>query len=102
MVVEGTDDGINVTFSSPDKKFSNIFSKRNRNFYLSLYCIADKSYLLINGIEILDFKAEDKNVYFSNQFLLESISNRFSITESIGEMSMIFQSITISLLNKTY
>ena len=38
--------------------------------------------MFVNGKEIFDFKADNKNVNFPTQFYLSSISNRFSATES--------------------
>ena len=50
---------------------------------MSLHYNADNSYLFVNGKEIFKFKAgENKNVNFSTQFCLRSISNGFSATES--------------------
>ena len=51
-------------------------------FYLSLF--ADNSYLFVSGKEIFKFKADNKNVNFLTQFCLGSISNRFSVTESLN------------------
>ena len=41
--------GINGKFGSPEKTFSNNFTKANTKFCLSLYYNADNSYLLVNG-----------------------------------------------------
>ena len=49
---------------------------------MSLHYNADNSHLLFNGKEIFKFKADNKNVNFPTQFLLGSISNEFSNTES--------------------
>ena len=38
--------------------------------------------MLVNEKEIFKFKGDNKNVNFPTQFSLESISNRFSATES--------------------
>ena len=54
---------------------------------MSLHYNADNSYLFINGQEFCKFKADNKNVNFSVQFCLGSISNGFTITES-GEVSL--------------
>ena len=51
-------------------------------FYLSLF--ADNSYLFVGGKEIFKFKPDNKNVNFLTQFCLGSISNRFSVTESLN------------------
>ena len=49
---------------------------------MSLYYNSDTSYLFVNGKEIFNFKAENKNVNFSTQFCLGSISNGLSAAES--------------------
>ena len=74
--------GINGSFISSRTNFSINFSKSNTKFCLSLHYNADDSYLFVNGKEIFKFKANNKNVNFSTQFCLGSISNGFSATES--------------------
>ena len=49
---------------------------------MSLHYNADKSYLLVNGKDIIKFKAKNKNVNSPTRFCLESISDGFSATES--------------------
>ena len=49
---------------------------------MSLHYNHDNSYLLVNGKEIFEFKADNKKINFPNQFCLGSISNGFSATES--------------------
>ena len=62
--------------------------------------------MFVNGKETFKFKADNKNVNFPTPFCLGGISNKFSATESrevpLKEMFMIFQSITILLINLTY
>ena len=103
---EGPTYGINGSFGSPEKKFSINFTKANTNFCLSLHYNADISYLFVNGKEIFKFKADNKNVNFPTQLCLERISNGFSNIESkevsLKEMHMIFQWITILLIDLTY
>ena len=41
----------------------------------------DSSYLFVNGKEIFKFKANNKNLNFSPQFCLGSISNDFGASE---------------------
>ena len=65
--------GINGSFDSPEK--------RKTKFYLNLHYNANNSYLFVNGKKIFIFKADNKNINFSTQFCLGSISNRFSATE---------------------
>ena len=64
------------------KKCSINFTKANTKFCLSLHYSGDNSYLFVNGKEIFNFKADNKNVNFLTQFYLGSISNGFSTTES--------------------
>ena len=52
------------------------------NFFLSLHCNADNSYLFVNENEIFNFKADNKNVNFPTQFCLWSVSNGFKAIES--------------------
>ena len=82
MLDEGTTSGINGNFGSPEEKLSINFSKRKHKFCLSLNYNGDNSYFFVNGIEIFNFKANDKNVNFLTQFCLGSISNVFGATES--------------------
>ena len=42
---------------------------------MSLHYNADNIYLLFNGKEIFNFKADDKNVNFPTQFFIEIIPN---------------------------
>ena len=42
----------------------------------------DNSYFFVNVKEIYKFKADNKNINFSNQFLLGSISNNFGAIDS--------------------
>ena len=52
------------------------------------------------------FNAGDKNTNFPTQFCHGGVSNGFSVTESreasLNKICMIFQSITILLINLTY
>ena len=60
------------------KKFNFNFTRANTKFCCSsLHYNTDNSYLFVNGKEIFKFKADNKNVNFSNQFCL-----RVSVTES--------------------
>ena len=49
---------------------------------MNLHYNADNSYLCVNGKEIINFKADNKNVDFPTWFCLGSISDGFSATES--------------------
>ena len=70
--------GINGSFDSPEKKFT----EANTKFCFSLHSNAVNSYLFINGKEIIKFKADNKNVNFPTRFCLGSISDGVSATES--------------------
>ena len=67
---------------------------------------ADNSYLFVNGKEVFKFKAKKKKDNFLTRFCLDSISNgcrAFESTEvSLNGNVMIFQSITMLLINLTY
>ena len=65
------------------KKFSINFSKAKTIFCLSLHYNGDKSYLFVNGKEIIYmFKANNLSVNFPPHVSLGSISNKFSYTEA--------------------
>ena len=73
---------INGSFGSLKKIFIINFAKASTNFCLSLHDNVDNSYLFVNGKEITKFKADNRNVNFSTQYCLGSISNGFSADES--------------------
>ena len=67
---------------------------------------ADNGYLFVNEKEIIQFKADNKNLNFPTQFCLWSISDGFSANKS-REVSLNgnvydFQLITILLINLTF
>ena len=64
----------------------------------------DNSYLFVNGIEILKFKATNKNANYPTQFFLGDLFEKFDAVESREriEMCTIFQLITMLLINLTY
>ena len=64
--------GINGSFVSAEKKFSINVSKANTKFCLSLYLIADHSFLLVNGKEIFKFKATKKILTIQLNFVSEA------------------------------
>ena len=61
--------------------FSINFTKANTKVCLNLHYNGDISFLFVNGIEMLIFKADNKNVNFPALFCLGSISNGFNATE---------------------
>ena len=65
------------------KRSLNLISvKLIAKFYLSLRYNGINSYLFVNGKEIFKFSSDNKNVNFSTQFCLGSISSGFSTLES--------------------
>ena len=64
------------------KKVNINFSKANTEFCLNLHYNGGNSYFFVNVKEIYKFKADNKNINFSNQFLLGSISNNFGAIDS--------------------
>ena len=48
---------------------------------MSLHYNGDDSYVFVNGKEIFNFKADNKNVNFSTQFCPGTISSGFSATK---------------------
>ena len=59
------------------KSLSINFRKAKTKYCLSLHYNDDNSYLFVNEKEIYKFKASNKNVNFTTQFCLGSISNKF-------------------------
>ena len=106
ILSEGPTFGINGSFDSPEKKFDINFRKANTKCCLSLHYNHGNSYLFVIGKKISKFKADNKNVNFPTKVCLGSISNGFSATDSREvskvEMCIVFQSITILLINLTY
>ena len=103
---EGPTFRINGGFGSPEKKVSTNFTKANTKFCLNLHYNADNSYLFVNGKEIFRFEADNKNINFSTQFLLDVYLTDIvllSLEKYLQkETCMIFDSITILLANLAY
>ena len=102
---QGDTFGINGSFGAPEKLFSINFSKGKTKFCFSLHYKGNNSDLFLNG-KNFKFKTNNGNDNFPTQLCLGSISNGFDALES-GEVSlkgifMIFQSITMLLINLTY
>ena len=51
---------------------------------MSLNCDDVNSYLFVNGEKIYNFKANNKNVNFPNQFCLGSMCNKFGEVEEVS------------------
>ena len=64
------------------KKFSINFGNAKANFCLSLHDNGENSHSFANGKGIYKFKADNKNINFSTQFCLGSISEKFDAVES--------------------
>ena len=69
-------------FDYQKKRLSINFTEGDTKLCLRLHYNTDNSYLFVNEKEILEFKANNKNVNFPTQFFLRSISNGFSAAES--------------------
>ena len=69
VLVNGLTYGINGRFGSPETKFNINLSKENTKFRLSLHYNGDNNYLFVNGKEIFQFKADNKNVNFQLSFV---------------------------------
>ena len=102
MLGEGPIDDVNDKVGAAKKKFSINFTKAKARFCLSLHCHGDNGYLLVNTKK---FKVNNDN-YYPGQFRLRRISKKFVYVEfekiSLKRMCMIFQSITMLLINMPY
>ena len=58
---KGPTQGLENTISA-EKMYSIKFTKKNTKFCLSLHCNGTKSYLFVNGTEIIKFKAKDSEI----------------------------------------
>ena len=98
---EGDTFDIGGSFGAPERKFSINFRKAKTKLYSSLHYNGDNSNLFVNGKKIFKFKANNKNVNFSNQFYLGSISLRVE-AEKVSLKRLIFQLIMMLLIKLTY
>ena len=69
---EGPIFGINGSFGSPEKTFSNNFNKEKTKFSLSLHYNSDNSYLFVDRKEIYKFKLVIKMLTFHLNFVYEA------------------------------
>ena len=60
-----------------EKLYSIIFTENNKKFCLSLHYDGVNSYLFVNGIEIIKFKAKDSEIV-ATPLCLGNISKDFS------------------------
>ena len=58
------------------------FSKAKKKYCWSLHYNSDSNCLFINGKEIYKSKGSNKNLNFSSQFCLVSISNKFGYVDA--------------------
>ena len=106
MLGEGPTD-INYSLGFAEQRFSTNFTKAKQQFCLSSHYNSDNDCLFVSGIEIYNFKSNNRRVNFPNQFFLGSISNLSQKTMlsqekyHLKEMFMIFQSSMLLLINQT-
>ena len=62
VLVKAFIQGINSTTIYAGKMYSINFTVTNKNFCLSLHYNGDRSYLFVNGKEIINFKAKDSEI----------------------------------------
>ena len=97
---------INGRFASLEKKFSIAFNIANTKLSLSLHYNANNSYLFVNETKSLNLKLTIKMSTFQFNFVSEVfliVLVRLILEKYLYmEMSMIFQSIAILLINLTY
>ena len=107
MLGEAPTDDINYSVGFAEQRFSINFIKEKPQFCLSLHYNIDNDCLFVSGIEIYNFKSNNKRVNFPNQFFLGSISNLSQKTMlshekyHLKEMFMIFKSNMLLLINLT-
>ena len=74
VLEEGSTDGINRSFGSPNKKFNINFTKGNKNFVWVCFVML----LIVCGKEIFKFKVDNKNmnsqiIFVSEVFLMDLV-----------------------------
>ena len=63
---------------SAEKNYSVSFTESKKKFYLNLHSNGANSYLFVNGVEIIKFKAKDSEIN-AIPLCLENISRDFSV-----------------------
>ena len=58
--------------------YSSNFTEKNHKFYLSLHYNGANTYLFVNGIEVIKFKAKDSKTV-ATPLCLGNISKEFSV-----------------------
>ena len=81
ILVLGKDfiEGIGNTKIYAEKMYSTDFTVANKKFCLSFHYNGDNSYLFVNGIEIINFKAKYSEIV-SYLLCLRKISKHFTIS----------------------
>ena len=70
--------GLSGTKLAAEKKYSINFTESRKKFRISLHYNGAKSYLFVNGTEIIKFKAKD-SAYIATPLCLGNISKDFSV-----------------------
>ena len=83
---------VNNTTIYAEKMYSPNFSAENKTFCLSLHYNGDDSYLIVNGKEVIKFKAKDSEIK-ANQLTLGSISTSTNLSSSDIEDSKLYGNV---------
>ena len=75
---EGPTQGLDNTTLTAEKKYSVNFTEHNKMIFLSLHYNGANSYLFVNGVEIIKFKAKDSEIN-AIPLCLGNIANNFSV-----------------------
>ena len=74
---EGITQGLDDTTLTAEKMYSINFTASKKKFHLSLHYNRANSYLFVNGLEVIKFKAKDSEIG-ANPICLGDISEDFS------------------------
>ena len=77
---EGSTQGLDDTTLYAEKTFSINFTKTNTKFCLSLHFNVANSYLFVNGIEVVKFKAKDSEIV-PYPLCIGNVSQDFSVND---------------------
>ena len=75
---EGITQGLDDTTLTAEKKYSINFTQNKKKLYLRLHYNGANSYLFVNGMEIIKFKAKDSKIV-AHPLCLGNTSKDFSI-----------------------
>ena len=81
-----------------EKMYSINFTATKKRFSLSLHYNGDNSYLLVNGTEIIKFKAKDYEIV-ANRLCLGNISEDFSVP-NMKKLDCMVLFLTLVLITK--